>query len=256
MAPSAPPPAVPRAARPVLVTRPEERGARLMALLGAAGIAAEHQPLTRLVRAEGEEFDAARERLATGFYTHLVVTSRTAAAALGPVPVPEGCTVVPVGGGTAEALAEQGITSSWLADGSGAALIAQMPAAEPGDVALFPASAAASRTVPEGLRAKGYRVHEVTAYRPERLEPPLAVTVALASGGYGALVLTSPMIARRAAALGVHASTPVVTLGDPTSAATREAGLEVARQASEPTDEALVAAVRTVLATVPVPETL
>ncbi|MGP9538453.1 uroporphyrinogen-III synthase [Brachybacterium sp. AOP43-C2-M15] len=236
------------APRPVLVTRPAGRGAALMTLLAEAGITAEHQPLTRLVAAEGEELDTARELLAGGTYTHLVVTSRTAATSLGAVPVPAACTVVAVGGGTAQTLAEHGIDSSWIADGSGAALVAQMPQAAPEEVVLFPASAAASRTVPEGLRAKGYRVHEVTAYRPERLEPPPAVTVGLATGGYGALVVTSPMIARRAAALGIHASTPIVTIGEPTSAAVREAGLAVGRQAHEPTDAALLAAVREVLA--------
>src|SRR5699024_12575214 len=66
-------------------------------------------------------------------------------------------------------------------------------------------SSAASRTVPEGLRAKGYQVREITAYRPEPVDPPAEVRAGLAAGRFGALVLTSPMIARRAAALGVHA---------------------------------------------------
>src|SRR5699024_2063435 len=109
-------------------------------------------------------------------------------------------------------------------------------------------SSAASRTVPEGLRAKGYQVREITAYRPEPVAPPDEVRAGLAAGRFGALVLTSPMIARRAAALGVHASTPIISLRRPTSRAVRDAGLTVARQAAETTDAALVAAVREVLA--------
>ena len=214
------------APRPVLVTRPAGRGASLLHLLEAQGVPAEHTPLVRLVPAEGEELAAARDRLADGAHTHLVVTSRTAAEALGAV----------------------GIPATLVAGGSGEALVAQMPEADEGACVLFPASSAASRTVPEGLRAKGYRVHEVTAYRPERLEPPPAVAVALATGGYSALVLTSPMIARQAAAVGVHPSIPIITIGPPTSAAVRAAGLTPAREADETTDEALAAAVCEVLA--------
>lgn len=236
------------APRPVLVTRPAGRGASLLHLLEAQSVPAEHTPLVRLVPAEGEELAAARDRLADGAHTHLVVTSRTAAEALGAVAVPEGTVVVAVGGGTAEALGAVGIPATLVAGGSGEALVAQMPEADEGACVLFPASSAASRTVPEGLRAKGYRVHEVTAYRPERLEPPPAVAVALATGGYSALVLTSPMIARQAAAVGVHPSIPIITIGPPTSAAVRAAGLTPAREADETTDEALAAAVCEVLA--------
>lgn len=254
-------PAVPAAApvptlvpaRPVLVARPAGRGASLLQLLGAAGIAAVHEPLVHLAPATSEELTAARERLAAGGYTHLVVTSRTAAECLGAVTVPAGTVVVAVGGGTAQSLAQQGIASTLVADGSGAALVDQMPAADEGATVLFPASSAASRTVPEGLRAKGYRVHEVTAYKPRRLDPPPAVAVGMATGAYGALVLTSPMIARQAAAVGVHPSTAVVTIGEPTSRAVHQAGLPLAAQAASPTDEALVAAVREVLARRPAP---
>src|SRR5699024_1457996 len=156
--------------------------------------------------------------------------------------------VIAVGEGTAQALRTAGVDSHLVAGGSGADLVAQMPTAADGDRVLFPASSAAARTVPEGLRAKGYRVREVTAYRPEPVDPPAAVREGLAAGRFGALVLTSPMIARRAAALGVHDSTPIVSIGGPTSRAVRDAGLAVARQAAETTDAALVAAVREVLA--------
>lgn len=239
------------APRPVLVARPAGRGATLLARLRERGIPAEHQPLIRLEHATAEELAVPRERLAGGAYSHLVVTSRTAAEALGAVVVPPGTEVIAVGAGTAAALDTFGITATMVADGSGAALVAQMPPAPAEATVLFPASAAASPTVPEGLRAMGYRVHQVTAYRPQRLEPPAPVAVALATGRYGAIVLTSPMIARHAAALGVHPSTPIVSIGDPTSAAVLAAGLPLARQAEQPTDEALAAAVQQVLAAGP-----
>ena len=250
-APEGSPPGIPPAApRPVLVTRPAGRGEHLVHLLAQAGLHAEHVPLTHLVPTRSAELETARAELAAGVFTHLVVTSRTAAECLaddGATPVPEGTEVVAVGEGTAAALARVGIRATRVADGSGAALVAAMPPAAPGAAVLFPASAAAARTVPEGLRDKGYRVREVEAYRPAPLEAPPTVSAGLPSGRYAAIVLTSPMIARHAAELGVHPSTAIVTIGEPTSAAARTAGLVPARQAAEPSDEALVAAVRAAL---------
>lgn len=250
-APEGSPPGIPPAApRPVLVTRPAGRGEHLVHLLAQAGLHAEHVPLTHLVPTRSAELETARAELAVGVFTHLVVTSRTAAECLaddGATPVPEGTEVVAVGEGTAAALARVGIRATRVADGSGAALVAAMPPAAPGAAVLFPASAAAARTVPEGLRDKGYRVREVEAYRPAPLEAPPAVSAGLPSGRYAAIVLTSPMIARHAAELGVHPSTAIVTIGEPTSAAARTAGLAPACQAAEPSDEALVAAVRAAL---------
>src|SRR5699024_9770839 len=141
-----------------------------------------------------------------------------------------------------------GVDPHLVAGGSGADLVAQMPTAADGDRVLFPASSAAAPTVPEGLRAKGYRVREVTAYRPEPVDPPAAVRQGRAAGRVGALLLTTAMIARRAAALGVHDSPALASIGAPPARAVRDAGLAVARQAAETTDAALVAAVREILA--------
>lgn len=239
------------ATRPVLVTRPAGRGDALVDRLTALGLTAEHHPLTRLVPAPDEELGTLRARLAGGEYTHLVVTSRTAVETIVPVVAPPTTEVVAVGAGTADALRAAGLPVHRIAGGSGAALVEEMPTAPPHATVLFPASAAASRTVPEGLAAKGYRVDEVTAYHPELVELPAAVASALRTGGYGAIALTSPMIARAAAENGVHESTSVVTLGHPTSEAARAAGLAVAAQADSATDEALARAVHAVLGAAP-----
>src|SRR5699024_1446392 len=113
---------------------------------------------------------AARSLLAGGGCTHLVVTSRTVADVLGPLAVPATVRVIAVGEGTAQALRTAGVAPDLVAGGSGADLVAQMPTSADGDCVLFPASSAAARTVPEGLRAKGYRVREITAYRPEPVD--------------------------------------------------------------------------------------
>ncbi|MGO2312128.1 MAG: uroporphyrinogen-III synthase [Brachybacterium tyrofermentans] len=260
--------------RPVLVTRPAGRGDGLVTLLAQHGVVVEHRPLTRLLPVRGPEVDLARERLAAGQYSHLVLTSRTAVEAFclaespsadsagstgstgstgspgapalpASLGVPPHTQVVAVGEGTAAALAAIGIRADVVAAGSGAALVEAMPVASsaPTSRVLFPASGAASPTVPEGLRSKGYRVDQVTVYRPEPVDLPEASAQALRTGGYSAMVLTSPMIARRAAAIGIHPSTAILTIGDPTSEAVREAGLRVTLQAEEPTDAALAAVV-------------
>ncbi|MFC7375306.1 uroporphyrinogen-III synthase [Brachybacterium sp. GCM10030267] len=254
----------PSRGRPVLVTRPAGRADGLVALLEELGLTVRHQPLVRLVLEGGPELTAALDRLAAGAFTQLVVTSRTAVEAMlvrsPSVTVHPNTQVVAVGEGTASALTTAGAPPDLVASGSGAALVREIPPADvsPGAAGaagtagpatvLFPASAAASPVVPDGLRAKGYRVEHVIAYRPEPVEPPAEFARALAAGDVGAIVLTSPMAARLAAELGVHASIPVVTIGDPTSEAARAAGLDVTQQAAAPTDADLADAVRAVLA--------
>lgn len=262
------------ARRPVLVARPAGRGETLSQLLAADGFVAEHRPLIELVlvgqeppsaadRAGAADRSGAADRadllrdltdLAAGVFSHLVLTSRTTVDALLAVTsgaptllVPSATRVIVVGEGTASALAEAGVSAHVVAGGSGAALVEEMdpPGAE--SLVWFPASAAASPTVREGLEAKGYRVRQTIAYRPRTLDQPAEVTEGLPTGRYGALVLTSPMIARAAARIGVHSSTPVVTIGDPTSAGARAAGLTVTAQAESTDDEALARAVRRVV---------
>lgn len=248
---------MPTPPRPVLVTRPAGRADALVTLLQRQGLGVEHRPLVHLTLEGGTELAGACERLAAGAYTHLVVTSRTTVEALlaasdaGSAPrlvVPATTQVVAVGTGTAEALAAAGAPASLVADGSGAALVGAMPPVADGTgEVLLPASAAASPTVPEGLAAKGYRLEQVIAYRPETVPLPAATADALRRGEYAAIVLTSPMIARAAAAVGVHESTAVVTIGAPTDGAARAAGLPAPVQAEAPTDDALVGAVLSAL---------
>ena len=112
----------------------------------------------------------------------------------------------------------------------------------------LPASSAAADTVRQGLVERGYTVTQTIAYRPQVLEQPPHVLAALREGGYAAVVLTSPMIAREIAARGPHPGTVLLSIGEPTTAALREAGLPVHGQAAQPTDAALAAAVAAALA--------
>lgn len=257
-------PALKGAAR-VLLPRPAGRGGDLVALLQEAGLLVEHHPFVELRLHEHAPLRDAARGLAVGEFEHLVLTSPRAVDALlaggGGLDIPPEVTVTVVGEGTASALRSVGREPDRIANGSGAALVAQFPAApaitddpgipgvaSPGTRVLFPASAAAAPTVPEGLSAKGYQVTQVVAYSPCPADLDPQVTDSLRTGGYAAVVLTSSMIARIAAQIGVHPSTRLVTIGDPTTAQARTAGLTVHRQADAPTDRALAEAVLAVLA--------
>lgn len=253
--PAAAPHAVPalKGAARVLLPRPAGRGGDLVALLQEAGVMVEHHPFVKLrLHEDAPLCDAARD-LAAGEFEHLVLTSPRAVDALlaggGGLVIPPAVTVTVVGEGTASALRSAGRQPDRIANGSGAALVGEFPAAaSPGTRVLFPSSAAAAPTVPEGLAAKGYQVAQVVAYSPHPADLDPQVTGSLRTGGYAAVVLTSSMIARIAAQIGVHPSTRVVTIGDPTTAQARTAGLTVHRQADAPTDQALADAVLAVLA--------
>lgn len=265
--PAAAPPAAPShpgAAR-VLLPRPAGRGGDLVALLQGAGLVVEQHPFVELRLHEHAPLRDAARGLAVGEFEHLVLTSPRAVDALlaggGGLVIPQAVTVTVVGEGTASALRSVGREPDRIASGSGAALVAQFPAApaltddpgipgvaSPGTRVLFPASAAAAPTVPEGLAAKGYQVTKVVAYSPHPVDLDPQVTDSLRTGGYAAVVLTSSMIARITAQIGLHPRTRVVTIGDPTTAQARTAGLTVHRQADAPTDPALAEAVLAVLA--------
>ena len=243
--------------RPILVARPAGRGQELVERLEADGLLVEHCPFLQLVLAEPSELLRDLTDLADGAFSHLVVTSRTTIEALaaaaqattaGQVTVPSTTHVIAVGEGTAAALAAAGVPADEIAGGSGAALVEQMPPSAGGELLWFPASAAASSTVPAGLTAKGYQVRRTVAYRPEPLELPVQVAEGLPAGRYAAIVLTSPMLAQLAAAAGVDPSTSVVTIGDPTSTGARAAGLAIAVQATSPDNAALAHAVQQAVA--------
>lgn len=246
----------------VLLPRPAGAGADLMERLRELGCAPDHHPFIELVPETDTDMREAVEDLASGAFSWLVITSCAVFDALDAFDgsdsavargvswsVPEGTRVAVVGEGSAACARERGIEPDLIAHGSGKALVAQMPAPARDDArpVLFPASSAAAATVPEGLRSLGYAVRQEIAYRPRSTSIDPAVVQDLATGGYAAIVLTSSMIARLAAALPIHLSTQVVTIGAPTTAAAREAGLRVDVEAEAPTPDALARAVATAL---------
>jgi uroporphyrinogen-III synthase len=241
----------------VLLPRPEGRGDDLTDLLEIAGYEVVRAPFVALEPAPAEDIAPALDRLGSGAFDLLVVTSPATVRALLAVDpdlqVPASTRIVAVGGGTTRALHEAGFPVDLVAEGSGAALVEAVrrhrPAAR--DTAarvLLPASSAAAPTVREGLERLGMEVEQVDAYHPSSAPLPPRITSDLAGGEIDAIVLTSSMIARRAAAIGVHPRTAVVVIGRPTQEAAEAAGLRVDARAEHPDAPSLARAVHLALA--------
>lgn len=106
---------------------------------------------------------------------------------------------------------------------------------------LVPLGDLAAATLPDGLRAKGWEPHVVTAYRTVARELPRDVVGHAKSAGYDAVVVASGSAARQVTVqIGAQR---VVAIGEPSAKAAREAGHDVAAVAAEPTDDALATAV-------------
>jgi uroporphyrinogen-III synthase len=151
-----------------------------------------------------------------------------------------------VGPGTAGVLADGGIVPGLVPEVSVAEeLAAAFPDLDPPASAtvLFPRAESVRGALAEGLRAKGWLVDEVVAYRTVAGSPePAAVR---AAGRSEAIAFTSSSTVDHAVALLGAAGVPpvVVTIGPVTSDSARRCGLAVAREATPHTIDGLVEAV-------------
>jgi len=236
----------------VVVTRPREQAGPLVGALTGAGAAVVELPTVEVTDPadDGRALRAAAVDVAR--YDWVAFTSANAvrrllarlhdARAFGPA------RLAAVGRATASVLAEHGLVADLVAtDPTAAGLAAAFPDAPPGGRVLFPRAAAAARSFPEGLRAKGWTVDEVVAYRtvPVRDLPPEVPTLV---GGADAVVFTSPSTLEGYRSLTGADGRPldvppvVVCLGPVTASAARAAGFEVTVVADDPSPEGLVAA--------------
>ena len=113
---------------------------------------------------------------------------------------------------------------------------------------LYPRAEEARPTLPEALRAEGWEVDEVVAYRTvPAAGPPAAVEPSLA--GADVVTFTSPSTVAAYLAMRTSGGEPlavpavVACIGPVTAEAARAAGLAVAVEAAEPSPGALVAAI-------------
>lgn len=208
----------------------------------------------------GAGLTRAAQRLAGGSYEWVVVTSSNAVerlvAALDDHPVPPSVRWAAVGSGTSSALARAGFTAALVPTVAiSGELAATFPEPEPGPgpgltdpgpsgggAVLFPRAETVRGALAEGLRAKGWVVDDVIAYRTVAGEPgPEAVE---AAQGCDAIAFTSSSTVTRTLDLMEADRVPptVVTIGPVTSETARRAGLTVAAEADPHTLDGLVAA--------------
>ena len=237
--------------RRILLTRakPDDAIARA---LRRAGAQVDALALTVSTPLESARLDAARARLADGGYAWVVFSSwraaRAVAAAL-PSARSLGTRIAAVGEATAQWISDHaGVSADLTGAGSAAALLKCFPAPSSGERSvLIPRSAVAPDTLPEGLRALGWRVEAVEAYTtaPADVGDCDADIAGNFRAGYydGAVLTASSQTRALPPLLGLPPpETRVVTIGAPTAATARRQGITVAAQASSPTPDAIVRA--------------
>ncbi len=151
-----------------------------------------------------------------------------------------GVRVAVVGRMTAAVLAARGLAADLVPERPSAEALGEVfpRAAAPGARVLFPASASARPTLPRALRAKGWAVEEVAAYRTVPVAAPPAARVQELEDA-DAVAFASPSAVRAYLTLraddGRSLPVPplVACIGGVTAAAAREAGLRVAAIAAD-----------------------
>jgi uroporphyrinogen-III synthase len=248
----------------VLVPRATDGPDPLAIALTAAGAEPVTVPLIQTVPPEDPtELDDVLLLLGIGYYGWLAVTSGAAVPVLVDraqktgatlASLVEGMRVAAVGLATARALRDAGVHVDLMPHraSSVAELLAAWsalptpPDGAPADTrVLVPHGDLAAATLSEGLRARGWTVEEVVAYRTVPGPRPDEGTRAdWSDGRIGAVVLTSGSSARNLAELlGPPApGTLVVCLGPSTATVAERLGLRVAAVAAQQTPAGLVAA--------------
>ena len=240
-------------AKRIVVTRARAQASTLVARLAELGAEVVEVPTIEITDPV-DGGDALRQAVADiGSYDWLVLTSpngveRTFAH------VPDarslaGVQVAAVGSGTAAALAQHRVVADLVpAEFVGDALLDAFPAPPPGGGRVLLARAAVARDVlPDGLRAAGWDVDVVEAYRT-RPVPLTADQVEAVATADAVTFASSSSVTNLVAAVGADQVPPViVSIGPITSEAVRSAGLEVTAEASPHTIAALVDATTTAL---------
>ena len=145
--------------------------------------------------------------------------------------------VAAVGARTAEALASHGLVADlvparFVAEG----LLEAWP--EGGGTVLLPRAASARDVLPDGLRARGWRVDVVDAYRTVPVRPPAAELAKV--GGADAVMFSSASTVKHFLAVSDRVPPVVACIGPVTAHAAEAAGLHVDVVAEEHTMGALV----------------
>ena len=157
--------------------------------------------------------------------------------------------VAAIGPGTAAALGRWGVEAALVPERFVAeSLLAAFPRPAASGRVLLPRAAVARDVLPQGLRAAGWHVDVVEAYRTARPQPPPRTVAAAARAD--AITFTSPStVSGYLEVAGPGAVPPVVACIGPVTATTaRELGLRVDVEAGVHTIDGLVDALAGVLA--------
>jgi uroporphyrinogen III methyltransferase/synthase len=241
--------------RRVVVTRPQHQASELVRLLRDHGAAAIEAPTIAIAEPADDGAALCRALWQVSGYDWVVVTSANGArrvlAELRDARDLGGVQIAAIGPGTAAALAEGNITADLVPDEfvaeSLVAAFPDAPAEYPGRVLIARAEIARD-VLPDGLRARGWEVDIVDAYR--------TVPVAISEKQFGeisaadAITFTSSSTVEQFVAAGGREHLPpvVACIGPVTAATARESGLPVTVEADPHTMpglvDALIAALR------------
>lgn len=237
----------PLAGRRVVVTRATDQAGALVSRLAALGAEVLEVPTIAIADPVdgGQALVDAVGSLRAGDW--VVVTSpngaQRLAAAAGRRGLAEGTRLAVVGPGTADACSHLGLavdlvpTERFVGEG----LVDAFPEG-PGRVVVAQAAGARPAVV-DGLRAKGWTVEPVVAYRTEAASVPASVVTAAADADAVTFASASAVTAYLAAGGRRAVPATVVCIGPVTAAAAEDAGLTVAAVATEHTVSGLVEAV-------------
>ena len=230
----------------IVICRPREQAKPLADGLAAAGAEVVSAPVIAITDPsdDGAGLRAAVARLRAGDW--LVVTSPNGAArAAAGGPLPDGVNVAAIGPGTASRAIAAGLTVRMVPDRSIAeGLVQAFPPPDPdgGRLVVLARAAVARSVLPDELRAAGWEVLDVAAYRnvAAALSDDQRQAVAASDG---VVFTSSSTVKRLVAEVGAPAVPPLVaSIGPATSATAVEHGLEVTVEATEHTIDGVVAA--------------
>lgn len=256
----------------VLVPRAGDWGQKVARLLEAHGSTAEVVPLIEFAPpADTAPLDDALAAVRDGAYAWVVVTSATTLPYLARrgqdvASLLAGTPVAAVGPGTTRALARAGVRPELVPAGERSArgLVAEFPPPPAtGGRVLLPHSDLAEPALADGLRAAGWQVDDVVAYRTVTgPQPDAPLREDLLGGAFHAVLLSSAStVTALLALLGrPPESTVVCCIGPRTQEAAQAAGLTVhvvpPAAAAEELVEALARYATAHAGTVPVPSPL